>query len=76
MADKNNVYNDYDLIADWFDEYRSREFFEKPYLDRLILYLAPHVKILDLGCGMGQPIAQYCIEQGFEVVGVVMVAYN
>ncbi len=70
MADKNNVYNDYDLIANWFDEHRSREFFEKPYLDRLILYLAPHAKILDLGCGMGQPIAQYCIEQGFEVVGV------
>ena len=70
MADKNNVYKDYEVIAEWFDEHRSRELFEKPYLDTVISYLKPGAKILDLGCGMGQPIAQYFIEQGFNLVGV------
>ena len=70
MADNNNVYKDYEVIAEWFDEHRSRELFEKPYLDTVISYLKPGAKILDLGCGMGQPIAQYFIEQGFNLVGV------
>src|SRR3989339_1878009 len=70
MADKNNVYKDYEIIAEWFDEHRSRELFEKPYLDKVISYLVPGAKILDLGCGMGEPIAQYFIEQGFDLVGI------
>lgn len=70
MADKNNVYKDYEKIADWFDKHRSRNFFEKPYLDKVISYFKPHAKILDLGCGMGEPIAQYFIEQGFDLIGI------
>jgi ubiquinone/menaquinone biosynthesis C-methylase UbiE len=70
MADKNNVYKDYQKIADWFDKNRSREFFEKPYLDKVISYLKPDSKILDLGCGMGEPIAQYFIKLGFQLIGV------
>lgn len=70
MADKNNVYKDYEKIADWFDTHRSRELFEKKYLDTVIAYLHQGALILDLGCGMGEPIAQYFIEQGFELLGV------
>ncbi|OYW79598.1 MAG: hypothetical protein B7Z27_05245, partial [Sphingobacteriia bacterium 32-37-4] len=70
MADKNNVYKDYEVIADWFDKHRSRDFFEKPYLDKVISYLKPDTTILDLGCGMGEPIAQYFIEQGFDLTGI------
>ena len=70
MADKYNVYKDYEKIADWFDKHRSRELFEKKYLDQVVSYLKPNPKILDLGSGMGEPIAQYFIEQGFKVVGV------
>lgn len=70
MSDKNFVYKDYEKIADWFDTHRSRDFFEKPYLDKVISYLQPGAKILDLGCGMGQPIAQYFIAQGFDLVGI------
>ena len=36
----------------------------------MINYLPSRAKILDLGCGMGEPIAQYFIEQGFNLVGV------
>jgi 2-polyprenyl-3-methyl-5-hydroxy-6-metoxy-1,4-benzoquinol methylase len=70
MADKNNVYKDYEKIADWFDQHRAREFFEKPYLDTVISHFKPNAKILDLGCGMGEPIAQYLIAQEYDVVGV------
>jgi len=44
--------------------------FEKPWLDRAIFYLKSGAKILDLGCGMGQPIAEYFINKEFEVTGV------
>lgn len=70
MANKNNVFKDYDIIADWFDQNRSQELFEKAYLDKVITYLPVGATILDLGCGTGQPIAQYCIERGFAIVGI------
>lgn len=70
MSNKDNVYKDYDDIADWFDKHRSRELFEKYYLDMAIAHLNSHSKILDLGCGMGAPIAEYFIGQGFNVIGV------
>ncbi len=70
MANKNNVYKDYENIADWFDKCRSRELFEQPYLDKVISYLQPGATILDLGCGMGEPIAQYFIAQGFDLTGI------
>jgi cyclopropane fatty-acyl-phospholipid synthase-like methyltransferase len=70
MPNKNNVYELYEKIADWYDQHRSRDLFEKPYLDRVIMHLIPRSKILDLGCGMGEPIAQYFIDKGFHVTGI------
>ncbi len=55
------VYKSYDKMFKWFDATRSRELFEKPYLDLAISYLKPNAKILDLGCGMGEPIGKYFI---------------
>jgi len=70
MNNKDNVYKSYDKIAQWYDKHRSRDLLEKSYLDEAITYLQPGAKILDLGCGMGEPIAQYFITQGFEVTGI------
>lgn len=68
--EKDNVYKTYEKIAHWMDEHRSRELFEKPYLDRVIAYLKPGATVLDLGCGTGEPIGQYFADAGFHVTGV------
>ena len=51
---------------------RESPFVEKAWLDRFIGQL-PQVdspQILDLGCGDGEPMAGYLIEQGAEITGV------
>jgi len=70
MEADQNVYETYEKIADWMDVHRSRELFEKPYLDQAISYLKPNAKVLDLGCGTGEPIGQYFADLGFQVTGV------
>lgn len=70
MTQKHNVYEDYELIAEWYDQHRSRDLFEIKYLEVVTSLLEPKAKILDLGCGMGEPIAQYFIEKGFNLTGI------
>jgi SAM-dependent methyltransferase len=43
---------------------------ERTWLDRFLIYVRPGGTVLDLGCGMGEPIARYLIDCGFRVVGV------
>ena len=57
-------------MHEWFDEHRSRDLFEKPILDQVISHLKPDAKILGIGWGMGGPIAQYFIKNGFFLTGV------
>jgi hypothetical protein len=40
MSNKNKVYESYNKIAEWFDEHRSRDLFEKPHLDKAIEHLS------------------------------------
>ncbi len=71
MSNKDKVYEDYEKIADWFDTVRMRDLsFEKSYLDMVINLTKTNGKILDLGCGMGEPVAKYFINNGFQVIGV------
>ncbi|MDB5453558.1 MAG: hypothetical protein JWO33_2136, partial [Caulobacteraceae bacterium] len=55
--------------ADW-DKDRGRDLFERPWLDRFLAHVPEGGTILDLGCGMGEPIARYLIERGRRVFGV------
>lgn len=48
---------------------RSRSLFERAWLERF-LRAASGPRVLDLGCGSGQPIAAWLFEQGCEVTGV------
>jgi SAM-dependent methyltransferase len=49
---------------------RLEAFMEKPWLDRFIAHLQPGATVLDIGCGVGEPLARYLIEQRFHLVGV------
>ena len=60
----------YQRHAEEWDRGRGRDLFEKPWLDRLLDLLPPNGSILDIGCGGGEPIAQYFIEAGHGVTGI------
>lgn len=60
----------YERHAADFDRDRSRSLFEKAWLDRFLAYVPESGTVLDIGCGMAEPIARYVIETGRRVVGV------
>lgn len=60
----------YERHARDFDRDRDRSLFERVWLDRFLRYLPSKAAVLDIGCGMGEPIARNLIERGFAVVGV------
>ena len=49
---------------------RGNRLFETAWLDRFRGLLSFSASVLDIGCGSGEPIARYLIEQGCEVTGV------
>jgi len=59
----------YERHAGDYDRDRGRDLFERPWLDRFLARVVPGGAVLDVGCGMGEPIAAYVIAQGFHVVG-------
>lgn len=67
---KINITKSYDNIAEWFDAHRDKSLIEKRYLDFVLSTIPKSSNILDLGCGTGEPIAKYFIEQGCKVTGV------
>lgn len=54
---------------DW-DRDRSRNLIEKACLDAFLSHVPAGGAVLDLGCGSGEPIARYLIEQGRGLTGV------
>jgi cyclopropane fatty-acyl-phospholipid synthase-like methyltransferase len=73
MRDADSVTTAYDRIAPlWRDDRMSRasEFRERGLVNRLTVSLSPAARILDVGCGCGEPIAAYLVRRGFSLVGV------
>lgn len=73
MTNRNtdHVYQVYDEIIDWFDNARTKDLkMEKSYLNLIQKHLSLNSKILDVGCGTGEPLAQFLINAGYIVTGV------
>jgi SAM-dependent methyltransferase len=64
------VWRLYHVHAKDYDRDRSRGAMERAYLDAVAGTLRPGARVLDLGCGVGEPIAQFFIERGCAVTGV------
>lgn len=64
------VAEQYENLAGWFDANRNKGLVERPYLERVLQHAAPKGRVLDLGCGTGEPMAAFFIEHGFHVTGI------
>lgn len=53
-----------------FDRVRTRSTMEVPYLERATRLRPPPGKVLDVGCGSGEPIARYFIDRGYQLTGI------
>ncbi len=60
----------YDQHARAWDQHRPRVFFEKQWLDKFIDLLPSAGRVLDVGCGAGEPIAAYFLQRGLAVTGL------
>jgi SAM-dependent methyltransferase len=61
----------YEANAAAFDRDRGRQLTESGYLDALLSRLPlQNRSVLDLGCGAGEPIARYLIDNGCHVTGI------
>jgi SAM-dependent methyltransferase len=60
----------YDENAAAWDRQRGRDLHESAWLERFAALLTAGGSVLDLGCGMGEPIARWLIGRGFRVTGV------
>lgn len=67
---KDAVIDLYERHAPTYDLDRSRSLQERMWLDRFLVHVRPGGTVLDLGCGMGEPIARYLIDRGFRVTGM------
>jgi 2-polyprenyl-3-methyl-5-hydroxy-6-metoxy-1,4-benzoquinol methylase len=60
----------YQRHAQAYDRLRARNLFEKSWLDRFAALVPAGGCVLDIGCGMGEPIAHDLIARGFRVTGI------
>jgi 2-polyprenyl-3-methyl-5-hydroxy-6-metoxy-1,4-benzoquinol methylase len=60
----------YQRHAAAFDAARRNSFPERTWLERFARMLSPNAEVLDLGCGGGEPIARFLVDNGYHVTGV------
>jgi SAM-dependent methyltransferase len=68
-----DVWRFYERFASEWDRDRSKPghgLMERRYLDELTSKLSPGARILDLGCGTGEPMARDLNASSFDVTGV------
>ncbi len=69
-ANGDHIIDLYERHARDFDRERSRSLQEKTWLDRFLSHVRPSGTVLDVGCGMAEPIARYIIDAGCHIVGI------
>lgn len=67
MTDLGAIYNRH---AKGYDARRLKSLFEAAWLERLARPLPDGARVLDLGCGAGEPIAAWLIGRGYRLTGV------
>src|SRR5262249_4467796 len=74
MADEDqaaqHIIDLYERHAGDYDRDRGRGSMEHPWLDRAIALMPSAGAVLDIGCGMAEPIASYLVNCGFTVTGI------
>jgi len=61
----------YDRHAATWDASRGKDaLMERQWLQRFTALFAPQAAILDIGCGTGDPMARYLVQNGYAVTGV------
>jgi len=68
--DADRIVGLYQRHAHAFDRERGRKLIERGWLDRFLASIPADGTILDVGCGGGEPIAQYIIARGYRVSGI------
>jgi SAM-dependent methyltransferase len=69
-SDADTIVPLYQRHAQAYDRLRGRGLFEKAWLDAFAALLPAGGRVLDIGCGMGEPIARDLIGRGFAVTGI------
>ena len=69
-SDADNIVGLYRRHATAWLRQRGRRLTERKWLDRFIAQLPAKPKVLDIGCGPGEPIVRYLIETECAVTGI------
>jgi SAM-dependent methyltransferase len=69
-SDAENVVGLYRRHAAAWSRLRGCHLTERRWLDRFLALLPSKPKVLDIGCGPGEPIARYLLEKGCVVTGI------
>lgn len=70
MNQRKTILELYNNNVSWYESERGRALIEKKYLDYVLELVPTSGSVLDLGCGIGEPIAAYISSKGFSVTGV------
>lgn len=65
-----DVWRLYQMHASDYDAARSRQLMERTYLEEVAVRLGSGGSVLDLGCGVGEPVARFFLEADLFVTGV------
>jgi 2-polyprenyl-3-methyl-5-hydroxy-6-metoxy-1,4-benzoquinol methylase len=70
VSDSKRIIGLYEDHAAAWERQRGRDLHEAPWLERFAELLPEGAAVLDIGCGMGEPIARWLDERGCRVTGI------